>query len=287
LFSTLDSSVSIHIYLLTVKPRSKDTAYKDTVDLAHLAVGLKAAVGGDLEKRESWVREHALVVKNAWQYTLCEVIGSSRDSSYAKLPDPLLIASLTPVMIAGGEDICSNPPKPSEDSPEADPSDGSAIPSNSSSQRLAPSAAGKDPGKPDPDCGEVGKIKKEMETVRDAFINNKPQQGEDGFEYAKRIEGMFGSGEPGGAFSPAHTTLGCAIDGNAKYYENVPSIILTADCTHERTHQAKCRWARDNVAGGFGTWMMNPWNYRQNEIDAYNAGIKVLDDWMNKNGCNN
>jgi hypothetical protein len=264
---------------------SKDDAYRDPADLAHLDVGLNTAIGGDLGGRDPWIREHALMVKKAWQFAVCEIIGSSRSYPYAKLPEPLLIASLSPMMIGGGEDICDNPPKSSEDSPEADPSNGSAVPGNSDAQRLAPSAAGIDSGDPDPDCDKVGKIKNEMETVRDAFKNNKPHPGEDGFEYAKRIEGMFGSGEPGGAFSPAHTTLGCGIDGNANYYKNQPSIILAADCAHEKTHQAKCRWARDNVTGGYGTWMMNAWNYRQNEIDAYNAGIKVLEDWMNKNGC--
>jgi hypothetical protein len=44
-------------------------------------------------------------------------------------------------------------------------------------------------------------------------------------------------------------------------------------------------WLRDNVTGGYVSWMNNAWNYRQNEIDVYNAEIKVLDDWMKKNGC--
>jgi len=265
---------------------SKDDASRDPADLAHLDVGLKTAIGGDLTEREAWIREHALLVKKAWQYAVCKIIGSNRSYPYAKMPEPLLVASLTPVVMGGGEDICANVPKPSEDSPEADPSDGSAVPGNSDAQRLAPSAAGIDSGDPDPDCGKVGKIKNEMETIRDAFKNNKPHPGEDGFEYAKRIEGMFGSGQPGGAFSPAGTTLGCGIDGDAKYYKDVPSIILISDCAHERTHQATCRWARDNVTGGYGAWMSNASNYRQNEIDAYNAGIKALEDWMSKNGCN-
>ncbi len=264
---------------------SKDREYKDTADLAHLAAGLKTAIGGDLEDRESWVREHALMVKKAWQYAVCEIIGSNRTYSSAKLPDSLLIASLTPVMMGGSEDLCDNPPKSPEDSPEADPSDGSAVPGSSDMQRLAPSAGGTGSGDPDPDCGEVGKIKNELETIRDAFKNNKPHPGEDGYQYAKRIEGMFGYGQPGGAFSPAGTTLGCGIDGNANYYKDKPNIILASDCAHEKTHQAKCRWARDNVTGGYGAWMNNAWNYRQNEIDAYNAGIKALEDWMNNNGC--
>ncbi len=264
---------------------SKKDAYRDVADLAHLDEGLHTAIGGELREKEAWIREHALLVKKAWQYAVCEVIGSSRSYPYAKMSEPLLVASLTPVLMGGGEDICANVPKPSEDSPEADPSDGSAVPGSSDMQRLAPSAAGTDPGKPDPDCGKVGKIKNELETIRDAFKNNKPYPGEDGYTYAKRIEGMFGYGKAGGAFSPAGITLGCGIDGDAKYYKGVPSIILVSDCTHERTHQATCRWARDHVTGGYGTWMNNAANYRQNEIDAYNTGIKVLEDWMNKNGC--
>jgi hypothetical protein len=264
---------------------SAEGVYKNASDLAHIDAGLKRALGEDLEGRDSWIREHALMVKKAWQYMVCEIMGSNHSFPYAKMPEPLLLASLNPVVLGGGEDICANQPRPSENSPEADPSNGSAVPGSSDRQRLAPSAAGTDSGDPDPDCGKVGKIKNELEAVRDAFKNNKPHPGEDGFTYAKRIEGMFGYGKPGGAYSPAGTTLGCGIDGDIKFYKNTPNIILISDCAHERTHQAKCRWARENVTGGYGAWMNNAANYRQNEIDAYNAGIKVLENWMSQNGC--
>jgi hypothetical protein len=62
-------------------------------------------------------------------------------------------------------------------------------------------------------------------------------------------------------------------------------VVRAADCAHERVHQATCRWARDHATGGFEGWLQNPNNYRQNELDAYAAGIKVLEDWMKDNGC--
>jgi hypothetical protein len=197
----------------------------------------------------------------------------------------MLVASLYPVLPGGNDDPCDNPPKSDEDSPEADPSDGSAVPGNADKQRIAPSASDADSDKPHSDCGKAAALKSELETIRDTFKNNKPHPGEDGFDYAKRIEGMFGYGQEGGATSPMQTHAGCGIIVNESYYQSKPSIFRASDCAHEKTHQAKCRWARDNVTGGFVTWMSNAWNYRQNEIDAYNAGIKVLDDWMKKNGC--
>jgi hypothetical protein len=267
------------------KKTSIDNAYWEVMELAHLAVGLKAAIGEELKNKDLWFREHSLMVEKAWQYAVCKNIGSNRINALTEIPGALLVASLAPIGIGGGEDLCDNPPKPSDDSPEADPTDGAAVPGSSDLQRIAPSAAGADSGDPHPDCGEVTKIKNELETIRDTFKNNKPHPGEDGFQYASRIEGMFGYGQQGGAISPAHTTLGCAVDGNANYYKGKSNIILTSDCAHEKVHQAKCRWARDNVTGGYGAWMQNAWNYRQNEIDAYNAGIKVLEDWMKNSNC--
>lgn len=265
---------------------SREGTLRDAIELAHLAVGMKAAIGDSHEGQDSWTREHAFMVKKAWQYAVCEFIGSSRTFAVAQGPGTLLIASLNPILPGGSDDPCDNPPDSSEDSPEGDPSDGTAVPGNSGKQRIAPSGSDADSEDPHPDCGEAAALKSELETIRNAFENNKPHPGEKGFEYAKRIEGMFGYGDPGGATSPMQTTTGCGIIVNESYYQSKPSIFRASDCAHEKTHQAKCRWARDNVAGGYMAWMdNNAWNYRQNEIDAYNAGIKALEDWVKENGC--
>jgi len=269
------------------KKTSGNEAFKDAIELTHLATGIKVAFGESLKDRELWVREHALMIKKACLYAICKHVGSSRTFAFAKSPDTMLVASFYPMLPGGSDDPCDSPPKSSENSPEADPSDGSAVPGNADRQRLAPSTSDTDSDDPHPDCGQAAALKNELETIRDAFVNNKPHQGEDGFQYAKRIEGMLGYGEPGGATSPMQTYAGCGINVNESYYQSKPSIFRTSDCAHEKTHQAKCRWARDNVTGGYITWMNNAWNYRQNEIDAYNAGIKVLDDWMKNNGCGN
>jgi hypothetical protein len=50
-------------------------------------------------------------------------------------------------------------------------------------------------------------------------------------------------------------------------------------------HQASCRWAREHAAGGYEGWLMDARNVRQDEINAYNAGIKYLQDWLAANDC--
>jgi hypothetical protein len=181
--------------------------------------------------------------------------------------------------------ICDDIPPDEGGGQEHDPTGGTATPGRNGSQRLLPSGAGS--GDENEDCGKVGDMLEGLETVRDAFQNTQPRQGETGPEYAKRIEvDFFGLGEPGGAHSPAQTDVGsCVILGNRAYYDSQPPVVRASDCAHERHHQDRCRWARDNAAGGFEGWAMNPWNYRQEELDAYDAGIQVLEDWMAANGC--
>jgi hypothetical protein len=258
---------------------------RDVVDLSHYEMALKAAVGGSLKNREGWASDHLHLAKKAWQDALRRLLGSTRSGVPRERPFLLASTSLTGILLASSGDPCDTPPEDQDDSEEHDPSDGSATPGSTGSQRVLPSGADADSGESDPDCDQVKSLKNELEKIRDAFRNNTPQQGEDGFEYAKRIQGMFGYGESGGAFAPMETTPNCVIRVNEAYYRDKPSVIREADCAHEKVHQAKCRWARNHAAGGYIGWMTNPWNYRQNEMDAYAAGIKELEDWMAKNGC--
>ncbi len=78
----------------------------------------------------------------------------------------------------------------------------------------------------------------------------------------------------------------CVIIVKEELYSDQPDIMRPADCVHEKSHQARCRWARDHATGGYTSWMMNPWNYRQDEMAAYKAGMDALKDWQAKNGCN-
>lgn len=181
--------------------------------------------------------------------------------------------------------ICDDIPEGQGGGQEYDPTDGTATPGSTGRQRLLPSGANADDE--NSDCGKVAAALAELNTVRNAYASTQPRPGESGTEYAKRIEvDLFGLNEKDGAVSPMGTELGsCVILGNRAFYNNKPPIVRTADCTHERVHQATCRWARDHAMGGFEGWSMNPQNYRQNELDAYAAGIKVLEDWMAANGC--
>jgi len=184
--------------------------------------------------------------------------------------------------------ICDDLPEPSDDSPEHDPTDGSATPGSTGSQRLLPSGDDGEPDRPHPDCDEVDDILDQLNRIRDAFRDNPPRPGENGHDYAKRIEGgVFGAGQPGGAESPMGTgEESCVIYGNRSYYDGVAPAIRASDCALEGVHRTTCRWARDNVAGGFRVWGNNPANRRQNELDAYAAGIQELENWKQDNGCN-
>ena len=87
--------------------------------------------------------------------------------------------------------------------------------------------------------------------------------------------------------APMETDMQCNITANETYYSSKPGIFRESDCAHEKTHQAKCRWARDHAAGGFQSWVNDAANYRQNELDAYQAGIDALKNWQQQNGCGN
>jgi len=269
-----------------------DEKRKDLIDLAHLATALEKTIGPTLASKESWVREQALMLKMAWQYTFCAWQGKGMPFlAFRQVEKPSSFNEFGGIFIGVGagwggnqdEDPCENPPPPPEDAPELDPTDGVATPGNPDKQRLIPSADDDGPKPPKPDCQQVKDSIKNLEKVRDAYQNNPPLPGEDGNEYDKRIHDMFNLGKQGGAVAPMGTSMNCTIGENKAYYQGKPSAFHEADCVHERVHQAKCRWARDHASGGFDGWTVNPRNVQQNEIDAYNAGIQYLKDWLAQN----
>jgi hypothetical protein len=230
-----------------------------------------------------WIATYVHLAKTAWQDAVLKMVDSTRSKPSYPSATLLAYAGSDVMLIASSDDPCENPHQELLDSWKLDPTEGSATPGNTGKQRLLPSAASSSEEQ-DSSCDQVTSLKKGVEGVLKEYTKNLPQQGEDGYEYAKRIERKFGY-TPGGDVKLMRTTEGCAIDVNIAYYKDKPRIIFEADCAHEKVHQATCRWARDHYTGGYFAWMMNPSNYQQNEIDAYKAGIKVLDDWLKKNGC--
>ena len=72
----------------------------------------------------------------------------------------------------------------------------------------------------------------------------------------------------------------------------LPEIVFEADLAHEKVHQDRC----GKLNGKEGVNVKNPYayenylqdknNYANDEIEAYNAKIKVLENWLDKN-CKN
>jgi hypothetical protein len=165
-----------------------------------------------------------------------------------------------------------------------DPTDGTAVPGNTNSQLVQPSGTEASPGARHPDCDRVEAIKSDKEKIRKAFEDHAPERGEDAGRYYGRIGRIFGIGEPGGAKGVAWTDIDhCTIGGDRDFFQSQPDAAREAACAHERSHQEKCRHARDNAAGGYRGWLSSAANTRQDELDAYAAEIKALNDWMNKN----
>ncbi len=268
---------------------------KDLVDLAHLARALEKTVFSQLGQKEDWVRDHALMLKKAWQYAFCAWQGKGFPLSAARpdsgfTPESVETEPSGPAVSAGqgggdSDDPCDNPPPRPDPPPEMDPTDGTATPGNPGSQRLIGAPTDGGPKKPKPDCQTVRDAMKSLEIVRDAYLNNLPLPGEGGKEYDNRIHDMFNLGQPGGAVNPMGTSFDCIIYPEEAFYQGKPPALRASDCAHEKVHQARCRWAREHAAGGYEGWRMEAKNARQDEIDAYNAGIKFLQDWLAANDC--
>jgi hypothetical protein len=275
--------------------RNQGQMRKDLLDLAHLDHALKKSVFQGLGRKKDWIRDHALLLKKAWQYSFCAWQGKG-------CPLPADLPAGTPAAVdneaeasgpaalsgeGGGDsdDPCDNPPLRPDNPPEMDPSDGTATPGNPTSQRLIGAATDGGPKKPKPDCQAARDAIRSLETVRDAYQNNLPLPGEGGKEYDKRIHDMFNLGQPGGAVNPMGTSFDCLIYPDEAYYQGKPPSLRESDCAHEKVHQARCRWAREHATGGYEGWRMDARNARQDEIDAYNAGIKFLQDWLAANDC--
>jgi len=263
----------------------------DLMDLAHLDAALRTASGPGSSPRRSGTPDYLDMATKAWLYLLVDGSAANRRAATAPREWPPLDAPSGPwpgptTPFAGAEaprfqeeGLCDDLPGDQGRKPEFDPTEGAATPGSTALQRLLTS--GVDAGEGNPDCGKVAEVLEGLRRTREAYASSHPAQGQSGIEYDDKLKA-----ELGGASSPMGTELNsCVILGNRAYYDSQPPVVRIADCAHERVHQATCRWARDHAAGGFGGWLQNPNNYRQNELDAYAAGIKVLEDWMKDNGC--
>ncbi len=257
-------------------------AARDLADLAHLAMAIRAAAGDAREARPEWASDHLFLAHKAWAHALARAAGGlGPGASRGILATAVASARVVAIMLSDDWSPCDDPPKDPDGKSEMDPTDGTAAPGNTSSQLVQPSAFEAPSGARHPDCDRVAAAKRDNENVRKVFEDNRPQAGENGETYYKRIGVILkaAGGEP-----TAWTVVGnCVIGGDKSFYASQPDAVRVADCAHERSHQVRCRWARDNAAGGHGGWLMNAANTRQDELDAYAAGIKALDDWMSKN----
>lgn len=256
----------------------------NVIDLGNYVVALTLALSGRMEGQGDWVSNHAYMAEKAWQAELCTFLGGC--STVAMSGTIVASTDLMGLLAIGADDDpCANTPKPAGGK-ELDPSGQAATPGNTGRQRLLQSAADSNAGGPNADCKTVSDRLNELQTIYNAFKNNLPKQGEDGDQYYARIEGILGYDESKGGVSPMGTDSGsCTIIVNESLYANEPPISRAADCAHEKSHQARCRWARDHATGGYPSWMNDANNYRKDEMDAYQAGMNAMKAWQAENGC--
>ena len=256
----------------------------NVIDLGSYVVALASALSGKTEGQGDWAPNHAYMAQKAWQSELCAFLGGC--STVAMSGTTIASTNLMGLLAFGADDgPCDNTPKPSGGK-EFDPSGHTAMPGNTDRQRLLQSAADSNAGGPNPDCKAASDRLNELQTIYDAFKNNLPNQGEDGDQYYKRILTILGYDESKGGVSPMGTDSGsCTIIPNESLYANEPPIMRASDCAHEKSHQARCRWARDHATGGYPSWMNDANNYRKDEMDAYQAGMDAMKAWQAENGC--
>jgi YD repeat-containing protein len=255
----------------------------NVIDLGSYVVALTSALSGKTEGQGDWASNHAYMAQKAWQAELCAFLGGC--STVAMSGTTVASANLMGLLAFGSDDDpCAGSPRPGKGK-EFDPSGQAAMPGNTDRQRLLQSAADSNAGGPNPDGKAVSDRLKELQTIYNAFKNNLPRQGEDGDQYYARIEGILGYDESKGGVSPMGTDAGsCTIIVNESLYANEPPISRAADCAHEKSHQARCRWARDHATGGYPSWMSDANNYRKDEMDAYQAGMNAMRAWQAENG---
>jgi hypothetical protein len=70
-------------------------------------------------------------------------------------------------------------------------------------------------------------------------------------------------------------------------YRCLPEIVFEADLEHEKVHQEKCkRLKTDKGEGAYWEYLQDKNNYANDDINAYNKKIEVLQNWLDKN-CKN
>ena len=257
----------------------------NVIDLGNYIVALTSALSGKMEGQGDWVPNHAYMAQKAWQSELCTILGG--DALESALGGIAVASTNLMGLLAFGsdDDPCAGSPRPGKGK-EFDPSGQGALPGNTGRQRLLQSAADSNAGGPNPDCKAVSSRLKELQLIHNTFKNTQPNPGEDGDQYYKRILTILGYDESKGGVAPMGTDSGsCTIIVNESLYANEPPISRAADCVHEKSHQARCRWARDHATGGYPSWMLDANNYRKDEMDAYKAGMDAMKAWQAENGC--
>lgn len=265
------------------KGDSQNSDYAELADIGSYAEALVSALAGSTSGEAEWTTDHVYMAHKAWQSRLCKTLGGN---ALLIASDGVKVASLslTGLLAVGSDDPCAPSPKPGK---EFDPSSHSATPGNTDRQRLLQSAASSDSGQDDPDRKHMSARLKELQTIYNAFKNTQPNPGEDGEAYYRRVTTILGYDESKGGVAPMWTNSdSCTITVRDELYEKEPAISRISDCAHEKSHQARCRWARDHATGGYTSWMMNANNYRTDEMAAYKAGMDVIQEWLGQNGGN-
>lgn len=293
----------------------------DLVNLSHLKYALLDIVENDRSGQYAWARYHVDLVSKVWQYEFSRRAGTFVWGQNTKGFDihkgksnlfEILIGYFTPVFKPWSFANASGNGKPTLDN-----TGNTSMPGATGKQRGGNSNA----GEADP-CAQVEQALEFAKNARQAYKNVDPSNYTNGDDYndavideLNRILNKNGqasanpssqSNAPMGThptncdLAPGGTSSNYDADWNkyenstqpvfedyikGTYFKNGPDVLWRGARAHEQVHMNTCNQQTKGGKNpdGYKDYMDDPANYKQDEIDAYNAQIKELQGYLDWN----
>lgn len=253
----------------------------DLSNLYHLQTALQEAMGANAP---NWQQDHMQLLYQAWQYQLCQSAGAA-------------IASKDSHQLFAASQIYFLAQNNSNGGTNVNPADGA--PGNTGRQRLGQSSRSQPdvPPEKDPKCEKVRRELEGLKKNQEAFANqdlrrNARQKGLDGYDYNETVKdfipGQRGMGANDDLEIGASTDVQtCEVtiypNDRQEWVKNgLPGIIYDAYKAHENVHKETCEDYNQRPGTSYEDFMSNSDNYGNNEVDAYQASIDKLQEWLDR-----
>ena len=254
------------------------------MDLASCILGLKS-VTEDAAVKDTWAADHLSLAYEAWGDAFCRLAG---DRSPKPEFDPtdgvavpgdgssqcLMVSSVpaTPRYMqqpmALPESILSQLPPESIKMMEQ---------MQQQAQEQMAEMAQTDEEERDAQNKVVSLHLKILKAIKQTFVENPPNNGEDASTYIRRMETEIKESQ---GFSDCKLgSSSAAIPAGLGH--GMPEIVLTAAKAHAKSHEESVPKQGSDLA----KWLKNAKNYQQAEMAALDEQIRVLDNWCMMHGC--